>query len=73
MDLIPDTYSGKALGQLLLERAAPDEKILIPRAAMGTEDVMSPLRRPDRCLTIYLYTTPYMKSILRSATMTALT
>ena len=43
VDLIPDTYSGKALGQLLAERAAPDEKILIPRAAMGTEDVIRPL------------------------------
>lgn len=43
VDLMPEVYSGRALGELLAETAAPEEKVLIPRAAIGTEDVVRPL------------------------------
>ena len=43
-DLMPQVYSGAALGQALAEAAAPEERILIPRSAIGTDDVILPLR-----------------------------
>ena len=43
-DLMPQEYSGRALGELLAETAAPGEKILLPRADIGTEEVTAPLQ-----------------------------
>lgn len=50
VDLMPDEYSGKELGELLSEIVLKQEKdlgrkveILIPRAKIGTEDVLKPL------------------------------
>ncbi|MCB6993596.1 uroporphyrinogen-III C-methyltransferase [bacterium 210820-DFI.6.37] len=43
-DLMPDVYSGAALGQALAKIAEPGDRILIPRSAIGTEDVIRPLR-----------------------------
>lgn len=44
-DLMPEKYYGGALGELLAKTAKADEKILIPRAAQGTEDVVKPLEQ----------------------------
>lgn len=44
VDLMPEVYSGAALGQALAEAAGQEERILIPRSAIGTEDVIRPLQ-----------------------------
>lgn len=43
VDLMPDSYSGEDLGQLLA-RQWSGGKILIPRAAIGSDDIVAPLR-----------------------------
>jgi len=50
VDLIPKTYDGKALGETLAKRLMTDEDaeekkpvILIPRARIGSEEVLKPL------------------------------
>jgi len=43
VDLVPETYNGKALGEKLAE-TLKDEKILIPRAKLGTDEVLKPLK-----------------------------
>lgn len=43
VDQMPEIYSGKALGELLARTVKPGERILIPRASMGTEEVIRPL------------------------------
>lgn len=45
VDLMPEKYNGKHLGQLLAETAGPRDRILIPRAKKGTEEVIEPLRQ----------------------------
>ena len=44
VDLMPEVYSGKALGELLARTVKRQERILIPRAKIGTEDVIRPLK-----------------------------
>lgn len=44
VDLMPEVYSGAALGQALAETASADDKLLIPRAAIGTDEVIKPLQ-----------------------------
>ena len=50
VDLVPETYDGKALGEALVQRLLEEQGdsdesqfILIPRAKIGTEDVLMPL------------------------------
>lgn len=50
VDLVPETYDGKALGEALARRLLEEEKnsegrqtILIPRAKIGSEEVLKPL------------------------------
>ena len=49
VDLVPESYSGKALGRLLAERLAAEReegrpcRLLLPRARIGTEEVTAPL------------------------------
>lgn len=43
VDLIPTKYNGGELGKLMAKTVKSDEKILIPRAKMGTEEVIKPL------------------------------
>ncbi|MCQ2510824.1 MAG: uroporphyrinogen-III C-methyltransferase [Lachnospiraceae bacterium] len=42
-DLMPEVYDGEALGKLLAETASKDEKILLPRAAIGNREVVDAL------------------------------
>lgn len=42
-DLVPQVYHGGALGTCLAETVKTNEKILIPRAAIGTAEVIKPL------------------------------
>lgn len=44
VELMPEVYSGKALGELLARTVKRQERILIPRAKIGTEDVIRPLK-----------------------------
>ncbi len=43
VDLTPRVYSGHALGEELVKVVAPGERILIPRSAIGTRQVLDPL------------------------------
>lgn len=43
VDLMPKVYSGRDLGTELAKAVAPGEKILIPRSAIGTRQVLDPL------------------------------
>ncbi|QIB70699.1 uroporphyrinogen-III C-methyltransferase [Aminipila butyrica] len=54
VDLMPSVYSGEALGQLLADRAAlwgakvgKKPEILIPRAKIGTDEVLRPLKEAE--------------------------
>lgn len=42
-DLIPEVYDGETLGRELCERCVGDEQILIPRAAMGNQEIIQGL------------------------------
>ena len=42
-DYMPEVYSGEKLGELLSEAVSENGKILLPRAAKGTDDVLVPL------------------------------
>lgn len=43
VDLMPKVYSGKDLGEKLAKAVSPGEKILLPRSAIGTRQVLDPL------------------------------
>lgn len=52
VDLVPQDYYGEALGQLLADKALKEERetgkkglILIPRAMIGTENIIEPLKK----------------------------
>lgn len=42
-DLMPEIYDGEALGKLLAETASKDDKILLPRAAIGNHEMIDAL------------------------------
>ncbi len=42
-DLMPEVYDGESLGRLLAETAAKEEKILLPRAAIGNQEMIKAL------------------------------
>ncbi len=44
VELQPEEYNGEAMGKLLASRMEPGERILLPRARIGTEQLLSPLR-----------------------------
>ncbi|MCI8465070.1 MAG: hydroxymethylbilane synthase [Lachnospiraceae bacterium] len=41
--LQPESFTGKALGESLAERMKPGERLLLPRADIGTREVLEPL------------------------------
>ena len=48
VDLVPETYDGRALGEALAKRILAEQEnehqlVLIPRASIGTEEVIKPL------------------------------
>lgn len=43
VDLMPEVYSGAALGECLAKAASHEDRILIPRAKIGTDEVIKPL------------------------------
>ena len=40
---MPAEYNGEAMGRLLAERMKPGERILLPRARIGTRELLKPL------------------------------
>ncbi len=42
-DLMPEVYDGEALGKLLAETASKDDRILLPRAALGNREMIDAL------------------------------
>ncbi len=43
VELQPETYTGDAFGKLLAQSVAPGERLLLPRARIGTEQIIAPL------------------------------
>ncbi len=43
VELMPAEYNGEAMGRLLAERMKPGERILLPRARIGTRELLKPL------------------------------
>lgn len=62
-DLVPEHYDGESLGRLLAQQAEPDAKILLPRAAIGSEGIIRCLaERKDLTVDdIPVYDTVYPK------------
>lgn len=44
-DLVPEVYDGAALGAALAEKCTGDERILIPRAAIGNQELVKALEK----------------------------
>lgn len=65
-DLMPDVYDGANLGRTLAKQCRPGERILIPRAALGTRELIRELETvPDLTLEdIPIYETEYETSPL---------
>jgi uroporphyrinogen III methyltransferase/synthase len=63
-DLVPEIYDGEHLGQKLAETALPGDRILIPRAELGNQEIIRELeKRGDLSVTdIATYTTTYTAS-----------
>ena len=65
VDVMPKVYSGEELGRLLKDEAGeyPDMKVLIPRAKIGTDDVIKPLAEAGiSYLDVAIYDTLYEKT-----------
>ncbi len=43
-DLMPEPYTGEALGKALAGRLGPEDMLLLPRARIGTETLLAPLK-----------------------------
>ncbi len=64
-DCMPEIFDGQALGQAVAARCAGGEKILIPRAAMGNQEVVDAFRGLDVEITdVPIYDTLYETSHL---------
>ena len=46
-DLMPELYDGQALGAKLAEKCRPGEKVLLPRAAIGNQEILKELNRVE--------------------------
>ncbi|SKC04618.1 uroporphyrinogen III methyltransferase / synthase [Lachnospiraceae bacterium] len=44
-DLMPETYTGKNLGEMLAEKAEPNEKVLLLRAVKGAPEITAELEK----------------------------
>jgi uroporphyrinogen III methyltransferase/synthase len=44
VDLVPDHFSGDALGRALRETVKPDERVILPRSRIGSDEVIRHLR-----------------------------
>ncbi len=66
VDLIPPVYDGETLGRTLREECKGDEKILLPRAKMGSKEILQELmKKPGlEICNIPIYDTFYEKSDL---------
>lgn len=64
-EIIPKEFSGKCLGKTLAQTALADDKILIPRAGLGTEDLINELNKKCKFIDdIAIYDTLYQDSII---------
>ncbi|MFA9379258.1 MAG: hydroxymethylbilane synthase [Lachnotalea sp.] len=63
-ELMPDAYSGKELGELLVSKMEKDEKILIPRASEGAFEIIEELAKINvQVYDIPTYVTHYAKPL----------
>ncbi|MDR0512986.1 MAG: uroporphyrinogen-III C-methyltransferase [Treponema sp.] len=57
-DLVPETFSGAALGQALVNTAAKDETVILPRSAIGGRELPDALSAAGiNCIDIPVYNT----------------
>lgn len=65
-DLMPKEYYGEALGDALAEILKGDEKILIPRASIGNQELVKRIKKSDQIQVddIPIYDTIYESSLL---------
>ncbi len=65
-DLMPETYDGASLGRALAEVCRPGERVLIPRAALGTQELLRELQAVPHLLVddVPTYETEYETSPL---------
>ena len=65
-DLMPETYDGASLGRALAEVCRPGERVLIPRAALGTQELTRELQAVPHLLVddVPTYETEYETSPL---------
>lgn len=47
-DLMPQVYDGKALGEALARECRPGERVLVPRAAIGNQELITELQKVDK-------------------------
>ena len=61
-DLLPEVYDGAHLGEALAKTCGPNEKILIPRAAIGSEELIRELsvREDLQVEDVPIYETNYL-------------
>ena len=47
-DLMPQVYDGKALGEALARECRPGERVLVPRAAIGNQELITELQKVEK-------------------------
>ncbi|MDR2393681.1 MAG: uroporphyrinogen-III C-methyltransferase [Treponema sp.] len=58
VDLVPESCNGRSLGMALAQAVKSDERVIIPRAKIGTDEVLKPLQAAGiDCLDIPIYDT----------------
>jgi uroporphyrinogen III methyltransferase/synthase len=62
VDLIPEKYDGKSLGEVVRMNTTNGERILIPRASLGNEEIMEEIRKNPflKVMDIPTYDTVYL-------------
>ena len=65
-DLMPRIYDGKSLGEALAKECRPGERVLIPRAAIGNQELLTELQNVERLVIddVATYETLYESSVL---------
>lgn len=62
-DLIPEVYDGKHLGEAIALNCQPGDKILIPRAAIGNQELIDEINKKEgvKVVDVGTYDTNYIK------------
>ena len=60
-DLVPETYDGVSLGIALAKTCASGDRILLPRAEMGNQEILDEIQKGENLIVedVPTYTTTY--------------